>query len=256
MLNHALEFLLFVVLGLLLLSAAGVASAGALLGGRRGWTVVLTATGAAFLTAMILLMAGHRWDAAVLWQSVGRTLASACEMKAAQWASAGVPAGRIETLRGMCTQYIVLSFPAWILLACLAFGMFTSNLAALLLSRMTRLVTSPAPFRKWLIPEPLIFGFLLACLLKLFRPDGMPDSHLQNITANNLLVFFVGLYAIAGLGIASHFFHKWRFPVLVRVLGYVLLLNLAIEVAALFGILDVWFDFRRIKRSPTQEAVP
>jgi uncharacterized protein YybS (DUF2232 family) len=256
MMNQAMEALLFAILALLLVAVAILAASWALLGGRRGWPAASAATAAAFLAAAVLLMAGSRWDAAVLWRTAGSQLTAACEMRAAQWASAGVSADRLQSLRDLCRQYVVLSFPAWLLLSCLALGMFSANLSAHLLSRTTRTVEKPAPFREWVLPEPLVFGFLLACLLKLFRPVGATDLHPQNLLANNGLVFFAGLYAIAGLGITAHFFHRWRLPFLVRLLGYAVIVNNAAEVAACFGILDVWFDFRKLKRPPPREAVP
>lgn len=256
MTNQFLQIGLFLALVGVLLFAATLASAWVLLSGRRGWFAASAGALAAALSLAVLLMAGTRWDAGRLWTQGRESLAAACEAKAAQWEKAGAPADKVEMLRGLCRQYVVLAFPAWLLVICLVLGMTGTGLAARVLSRKVRGIAPPEPFRRWRVPEPVIFGFLLACLLKLFRPEGAPDLHPQNLAANHLLVFFGGVYAIGGLGVVSHYFHQWRFPFFARVLGYLLLFNLAVEAAALFGILDVWFDFRKLKRPPPQEATP
>jgi uncharacterized protein YybS (DUF2232 family) len=77
----------------------------------------------------------------------------------------------------------------------------------------------------------------------------------MDILGNNFLVFFVGLYTLSGLSIVSFFFHKWRLPAAIRILSYLVLLNLIFETICCFGVLDVWFDFRKLKSSPKEPVV-
>ena len=254
MLTHLIEVLIGLAMVAALTGVAGMASAWALMRGLKGWPVIIAASLSAAAVLAVWLLSDNHWDAASAWGAVEKYLSTARDTEMSRWSKAGIQPANVEVFRHLYTQYIVLSFPAWLLLTCLVLGMFSSSLTASLLSRATPGVERFRPFKEWVIPEPLVFGFLVGCFLKLFRKEGIADHHLQNLTADNLLVFFMGLYTVGGLCVISHFFHKWRFPFMVRLLGYFLLFNLASMAAACFGILDIWFDFRKIKTSVPREV--
>lgn len=124
--------------------------------------------------------------------------------------------------------------------------------------RVTPKIPRPMRFRDWVLPEPLVFGLVVGGLLKVAQ--GMlqltPDqSTVVEVIANNLLVLFVGIYAMAGLCIISFFLHKWRLPSIVRFLGYfLLLLSAGFQIPCALGVLDVWFDFRKLKSPPLEQT--
>jgi len=150
----------------------------------------------------------------------------------------------IGMLKGFFQKYVFYSFPAWLAVACLLVGLVAYHLCASLLSRITPRVSKPMTFREWVVPEPLVFGLIVGAILKLFfKENSVPD-----LVGDNLMVFFVGLYSLGGLSIVSYFFNKWRLPAAVRMVSYLLILNLFFETVCLFGVMDVWFDFRKLKK--------
>lgn len=168
-----------------------------------------------------------------------------------QWLSGqGASADRIGMFKEVYEKYVVQSFPAWVALNCLVMGLLAYYLSSAILLRVTPKVSKAVAFREWIVPEPLVFGLIAGAILKLvFR-----ENSLMDIVGNNLLVFFVGLYTLGGLSIISFFFHKWRLPSALRILSYLVLLNLIFETICCFGVLDVWFDFRKIKTAAPQST--
>jgi uncharacterized protein YybS (DUF2232 family) len=171
-----------------------------------------------------------------------------------QWlTSSGVAAEKIAMFKEIYEKYIFQAFPSWIAVNCLVMGLMAYYLASAILSRVTTRVSKAIAFREWVIPEPLVFGLIIGGVIKLF----FRENAWMDILANNFLVFFVGLYTLGGLSIISFFFNKWRLPAAMRLFSYIVLLNLVFETVCCFGVLDVWFDFRKLKGSaPTPEPTP
>ncbi|HJT24523.1 MAG TPA: DUF2232 domain-containing protein [bacterium] len=148
-------------------------------------------------------------------------------------------------------KYFYFALPAWEAIRCLLWGLLAYYVVSSFLSRITSRVPKATAFREWIVPEPLIFGLIAGASLKLFaRENGILD-----ILADNLLVFFTGLYTIGGFSIVSFFLYKWRLPRMIRVMGYFAIVVIAtiFSICGL-GILDVWFDFRKLKAPPSEAA--
>jgi hypothetical protein len=158
-------------------------------------------------------------------------------------------ADKLEPFKEDYRKYYYLGLPAWILLRNLVEGILAYFIASLVLSRITPKVEKPLPFRSWLLPEPLVFGLIGAAFLKIWAPAGA----WTDILGTNLLVLFLGLYILAGLSIVAFFFHKWNVRVLGRVMGYLLIAVFGANAVLCLGVLDVWFDFRKIKK-PAEPA--
>jgi hypothetical protein len=103
-------------------------------------------------------------------------------------------------------------------------------------------------FREWVIPEPLVFGVIAAGLLKLIAEE----NTWKETVGNNLAVFFGGLYILGGLSIVSFFLNKWRVPAVLRFISYAVLLPIVWESFCAIGVLDVWLDFRKIKKTAVE----
>lgn len=160
----------------------------------------------------------------------------------------GMKTDTIMPSKDIYQKYIYFSLPAWEAIRCLLWGLLAYYAASSILSRITTRVPKAIAFREWIVPEPLIFGLIAGGSLKLFASVNGPID----ILADNLLVFFVGLYTLAGFCIISFFLYKWRFPRLFRVLGYIAICLLTVGSVCCLGILDVWFDFRKLKTPRTE----
>jgi hypothetical protein len=118
--------------------------------------------------------------------------------------------------------------------------------------RRLQLSVPPAlPFRKWRPWASLIWVLIAGLALQLLGGGAVAD------VALNLVVVMAVLYAIQGLAVVRFFAQRWGIPALVEVLAY-LLLALVAGVApfllAALGLLDTWFDWRRL--DPAQDQAP
>lgn len=158
----------------------------------------------------------------------------------------GVDTEKLVPFKEFFQKFIYWSSPAWEAIRCLLWGLVAYYVVSLFLSRVIPRISRPIAFRDWILPEPLIFGLIVAGVLKLFARENGP----LDIVGDNLLVFFVGLYTLAGFSIVSFFLYKWKLPRFFRILGYVVIFWFTFYSVCCLGILDVWFDFRKLKAAP------
>jgi hypothetical protein len=157
---------------------------------------------------------------------------------------------KLEPAKQVYLKYFYWALPAWVCIRSLVEGLLAYYIASLVFSRITPRVPKPLSFRLWVLPEPLIFGLIGAAMLKLWAPE----NGWMDILGGNLLVLFLGLYALTGLSIVAFFFHKWNLRPLFRVAAYGLVFAFAFDAVFCLGVLDVWFDIRKIKKP--QEPAP
>ncbi len=152
--------------------------------------------------------------------------------------------------------YIFQAFPAWIAVNSLVVGILAYYFSSSILSRITPRVPQSMAFRLWVVPEPLVFGLILGGLVKVFSTY-FKEWPWVDVAGNNLLVFFAVLYAIGGLSILMFFLGKLRlfgvqrYLVIFLALWTLLLFGVMFPVCLVLGILDVWFDFRKLKVAQT-----
>lgn len=164
----------------------------------------------------------------------------------------GLTPETLAIVKNLFLKYFWFSIPAWAVVGSVVTGLISYYLTSSILRRITTRVNPPLAFRLWVLPEPLIFGFLTGCVLKLF----MPENSVWDIVGNNLLVFFVGLYTLEGLSILSFFFYQKKLSILWRIIIYSFLFQFspyAIALTAGLSICDIWFDFRKLKTVPPGE---
>jgi len=162
----------------------------------------------------------------------------------------GVDTGKIVPFKDLYQKYIYMAAPAWEAIRWMVWGLLMYYAASSVLSRITTKVPKAIAFREWIVPEPLIFGLIAGGALKLLAKDDGP----LDILAGNLLVFFVGLYTLGGFSIVSFYLTKWRLPKMLRIVSYVFIFWFTFFSVCSLGILDVWFDFRKLK-TPQSEAL-
>lgn len=115
------------------------------------------------------------------------------------------------------------------------------------------------PFRgktdlsEWSAPEPLVFGVLLpAVAMTLLR------HRLNYAISGNLLVAFMIPFFFQGMAITSHTLRRLRLSPGLRFLAYALLFGvfgaMVVPAQAAMGILDIWLDFRRLRKPAKPET--
>lgn len=118
-------------------------------------------------------------------------------------------------------------------------------------NRLVLKVSGHAPwahYRYWQLPEKLIWLGIIVGLLTLI-PSQLPRS----IGANGLILLSI-VYCFQGLAIAVFYMNKWNVPLLFRSFIYVMIIfqSLGTLLLLIFGIADIWFDFRKLKVEPEQ----
>jgi len=145
---------------------------------------------------------GHKTDT---WNDLAQAFQQICQEKSKDMAADKMPQTDIDAILGLLQKYFLYCFPAWMVAGALLTGFLSYYFVSAVASRFTGRITAPVPFWQWAVPEPFIFGLILAGGLKLFAGD---NARLD-IVANNLLVLFVAIYTFAGLTITSYYFRKW-----------------------------------------------
>jgi len=104
-------------------------------------------------------------------------------------------------------------------------------------------------FANWRSPEPLLWvvivsGFSVAVF------DGP-----LNTAGWNLLIISAAAYLAHGVAIIHYFFEKIRVAPILRALGYFLFFSqpLIMLLICAAGFVDVWADFRKLRRPPDEE---
>jgi uncharacterized protein YybS (DUF2232 family) len=100
---------------------------------------------------------------------------------------------------------------------------------------------SPWPeYQYWQLPETLVWSVIAAAVMAL-----LPLPMARTIGFNLLLI--VGMiYCFQGFSIVLFFLDKWKAPLFVRSLLYVILIfqSLGTLILSMIGLADVWFDLR------------
>jgi uncharacterized protein YybS (DUF2232 family) len=97
---------------------------------------------------------------------------------------------------------------------------------------------------EWKAPEPLVWLVILSGVLIL-----MPNQGLKLLGVNGLIIMMM-IYFFQGIAIVSFYFEKKQFPKLLRgiLYGLIALQQLVLLLVIAAGFLDMWIDFRRMKK--------
>ncbi len=132
-----------------------------------------------------------------------------------------------------------------------AFTVFMNVLAGRFASRRTgRPYPELGDLSRWRLPDFMIWPLLLAGGALLVPGEAI------RWTAMNVVIVFLFLYFLQGLSVVSFFFRKKNVPLFLRGAGYILIFvhQIPLMVVCLFGITDVWLDFRKILKGPAPAA--
>ncbi|MDE2812303.1 MAG: DUF2232 domain-containing protein [Gemmatimonadota bacterium] len=112
---------------------------------------------------------------------------------------------------------------------------------------------APLPLSLWRPWEELIWVLIAALGLSLLGDGLLADLGL------NLIVLMGIIYGVQGVAVLRFFAQRQRVPPLVELLFYVGLFFIAVIAGLAFlllaglGLLDTWFDWRRLRPAPTEE---
>ena len=121
---------------------------------------------------------------------------------------------------------------------------------ARLAPRLELVLPDPLPLPLWRPWDELIWVLIGALGLGLLSDGLLADLAL------NLLVLMGILYGAQGLAVLRFFAQRQGVPLLVELsfyLGLFLVVGLAFMMLAGLGLLDTWFDWRRLRPASTEE---
>jgi hypothetical protein len=97
---------------------------------------------------------------------------------------------------------------------------------------------------KWTPNENLVWGLIFFGFLYFIKND------YTSFVALNGLIIFMAVYFFSGLCIVNHFFKTRKIPIFVQGMIYfiIILMNELKFVLVILGVLNIWFDFRKIKK--------
>ena len=182
------------------------------------------------------------------WTSIQQTFDQIWQTKSKTLIDDKMPQADVDAIQALFKKYFLFCLPAWIIVGSLLLGLLAYYLVSAIGTRFTARIVPPIPFWRWMVPEPVVFGLIVGGVVILVSP---PNTWMEMV-GDNLLVLFLAVYTFAGLTITSFYFKKWRFPVVARVLSYALLFELTFNAVCILGIMDIWLDFRKLKKPPTE----
>ena len=166
-----------------------------------------------------------------------------------QFQALGMAVEEGETLRAMIDAVLRVQ-PAIEMATLLLTFVAAYRLSQGLALRLGLSLPAPLPLSLWRPWEELIWVLIAALGLSLLGDGLLADLGL------NLIVLMGIIYGVQGLAVLRFFAQRQRVPPLVELLFYVGLFfvaGLAFLLLAGLGLLDTWFDWRRLRPTPTEE---
>lgn len=111
----------------------------------------------------------------------------------------------------------------------------------------------PLSFAAFRAPDELVWGVIVGGFGGWLVEGPVGDLAL------NVLVIALAVFSLHGLALLHYTFVKWNTPVILRAFGYFLIVSqpLLLGVSGLFGIADLWIDFRKdTKRGDDDSSTP
>ena len=145
---------------------------------------------------------------------------------------------------------VVQLLPAFFVLSTAAGVLLNYGVARLLWRRLGGQPLPEVRLTQWKAPEACVWVLITSGLCYFLPVPGM------RMVGVNVLLLVSLVYLVQGLGVMVFYLNKTSVPSILRTLAYVFLViqPLLLLGVAVFGLFDLWFDFRRIgtKREETQ----
>ncbi len=105
-------------------------------------------------------------------------------------------------------------------------------------------------FKVWQFPWYFAWGYIIGLIGSFFSGYLQPYGEICRLIGTNFLVVFNLLFLVQGMAIAYFFMDKLKIRNYLRALmfGLLLVIPLASLLVVWFGLLDVWFDFRKLSK--------
>lgn len=163
----------------------------------------------------------------------------------------GIPEEQVEEQFQAINESIRV-FPKIVPAAIIIFSLWVSflylSLSGLVLRKLGIGTLIFPAFRLWQFPWYFAWGYIIGLVGTFFSGYLGIYQGIGRVAGMNFLVVFNLLFLVQGFAIVYFFLDKFKIRKSLRILGFVLLLiiPLASPLVTWFGLLDVWFNFRKI----------
>jgi hypothetical protein len=242
------------LLACLLLLALAVVGGAVRLGLRLGWTPAgcwAAGVGAALaMTAGLLAWAGHGASAADLWRAWQNEFTASLNASLAVYRSMGMEEADLQRSARWIRVLFVDAAPAWGLCAVFAVVWGTVLWQRRVSPLLPGAKIALPPFVLWQVPDALIWP-LLATLVLLRWGNGWHPGFF--LAALNAAVVLGNLYFLSGLAILLFYLMRWKVPQALQLLVVLAvgLFPVAIGALVAMGVINTWWDWRRIRPNQT-----
>ena len=106
-------------------------------------------------------------------------------------------------------------------------------------------------FKNWDIPWYYCWGVITGLILILIPYGGQNLNKILDIAGFNLLAVFCPLYLILGISVLWGVMDKFKVSLIWRIIIFLLLslfLSFTVLILSFIGLIDIWFNFRRLER--------
>lgn len=155
----------------------------------------------------------------------------------------------VERAAGLIRRFFLEAILGWLAVAILAFSAASYFVQRRLAPRSPGAAIPVAPFSHWAAPDKLIWVLLSSLVLLGLGTRGMAILDWLGL---NALIVVASIYLVIGLSVIFYYFNKKGLPRALKI-GAVLLLGLIpalFTFVVLLGIFDIWWDWRRLKKTP------
>ena len=111
---------------------------------------------------------------------------------------------------------------------------------------------APVPFKGWDLPWPFVWGIIAGLLMALIPWGSNVFGRIMEITGYNLILVFGVLYFVLGISVLWGIFDRFKVSIFWRIAFLILMgffLVLAVFLLPLLGLIDIWANFRKLKRA-------
>ena len=208
--------------------------------------IIISGTVYAFVVFGLSVLAGSGFDFGAAIQSVKEE--AAIELSAVmEMSKAGGEEADKEQIKKMAEFFVIDLYPGRVLVQIL-FIVFLNYFVVRLFMMKNKKTESVFPdFHMWYAGEKVSW-LLIAGLALFLAGDRLFDSRLLELVGANIMFVLGVFYFIIGFAITRFYLLKYRVNFFVQLIIYFVIVMWFMGIMLLTGILDTWFNFRKIEK--------
>ncbi len=209
---------------------------------QAGRSFILASAGAALCMLLIYFQTGGLM--AELFGAMGDWMSSFATTSAV---SAGYNQERIVAIQDSIasfTDLMIRLLPGMMILSLIGELFVVVVIIEAIYTRLDSYFPGFGPFIYWKMPEQVLYLLGLVVLARLLAGSDI------KMVADNLLLILSVFYMVTGLAFMEHLLRRLQLPVLIKIVFYIGLFLMQVPgfvLAAIVGLFDSFFDFRKIK---------